>query len=128
MKKSSRLSTSIAFVGTSSQVAPLRGCQPGTSAVLAHIKDSRATHDPGRIQNTAYTTDAPVFHPDAGDLIAGLVLEIVAKDKMSRIASSWRVYHDIVGMQPDLAKTLVEDWVLDMYLLQKRASENTHLM
>ncbi|KAK6497244.1 hypothetical protein TWF506_004718 [Arthrobotrys conoides] len=111
----SKLSTAIAFAGISSHVGPLRGRQSGNGAVFAHIKDLRATHNLKEIGNAAYTTDAQVFHTDAGDLIALLALEVAAEGGTSRIASSWRIYNDIARSRPDLVKTLAEEWVLDSF-------------
>lgn len=112
---SSKLSTAIAFAGISSHVGPLRGRQSGNGAVFAHIKDLRATHNLKEIGNAAYTTDAQVFHTDAGDLIALLALEVAAEGGTSRIASSWRVYNEIAETRPDLVRTLAEEWVLDSF-------------
>ncbi|KAK6330039.1 hypothetical protein TWF718_003467 [Orbilia javanica] len=111
----SKLSTAIAFAGISSHVGPLRGRQSGNGAVFAHIKDLRATHNLKEIGNAAYTTDAQVFHTDAGDLIALLALETAAEGGTSRIASSWRIYNEIAGSRPDLVGTLAGEWVLDSF-------------
>ncbi|KAK6498347.1 hypothetical protein TWF481_010938 [Arthrobotrys musiformis] len=111
----SKLSTAISFAGISSHVGPLRGRQSGNGAVIAHIKDLRATHNLKEIGNAAYTTDAQVFHTDAGDLIALLALEVAAEGGTSRIASSWRVYNEIAETRPDLIGTLAEEWVLDSF-------------
>ncbi|KAK6514634.1 hypothetical protein TWF281_004832 [Arthrobotrys megalospora] len=111
----SKLETAIAFAGISSHVGPLRGRQSGNGAVFAHIKDLRATHNLKEIGNAAYTTDAQVFHTDAGDLIALLALEVAAEGGTSRIASSWKVYNEIARTRPDLIDTLAKKWPLDSF-------------
>ncbi|KAK6360971.1 hypothetical protein TWF730_007086 [Orbilia blumenaviensis] len=111
----SKLQTAISFAGISSHVGPLRGRQSGDNAVFAHIKDLRATHNLKEIGNAAYTTDAQVFHTDAGDLIALLALEVAAEGGTSRISSSWRIYNDIAENRPDLIATLADKWVLDSF-------------
>ncbi|KAK6354876.1 hypothetical protein TWF696_004007 [Orbilia brochopaga] len=111
----SKENIAIVFAGIASHVGGQRGRQDGKGSVLAHIKDLRSTHDIKEIGNAAYTTDAQVFHTDAGDLIALIALEVAAEGGVSRISSSWRIYNELASTRPDLVKTLSDPWVLDSF-------------
>jgi hypothetical protein len=103
----------IAYAGICSHVGEKRGRQDGTGAVLAHIKDLRATHDNSKIGNAAYTTDAQVFHTDLGDLISLLAVGAAASGGTSRLSSNSAIYNELAATRPDIIKTLAEPWILD---------------
>ncbi|KAJ7677266.1 hypothetical protein B0H17DRAFT_1161472 [Mycena rosella] len=115
--KYSRRELMIVYAGISAHVGSGRGKQDGTNAVLAHIKDLRASHahEAGGIGNAAYTTDKQVFHTDIGDLIALLGIQTSAHGGVSRISSGGRVYNEIVATRPDLIEVLRGNWVLDRF-------------
>ncbi|KAF9466244.1 hypothetical protein BDZ94DRAFT_1280914 [Collybia nuda] len=112
----SREDIAIAYAGVSSHVGSARGRQDGSGAVLAHIKDLRASHaHEGKMGNSAYTTDKQVFHTDVGDLIALLALQSAAEGGVSRLSSCGRVYNEIAATRPDLIRTMTEPWVMDRF-------------
>ncbi|KAK7035824.1 Clavaminate synthase-like protein [Favolaschia claudopus] len=115
--KYSRRELAIIYAGLSSHVGSGRGRQDATNAVLAHIKDLRATHahEKGGIGNAAYTTDKQVFHTDIGDLIALLSIQTSAHGGVSRLSSAGRVYNEIAKTRPDLITVMKDNWPLDRF-------------
>ncbi|KAK6525436.1 hypothetical protein TWF694_005573 [Orbilia ellipsospora] len=104
----------IVYAGISSHVANTRARQDVKGSVLAHIKDLRATHDTPMI-NAAYTTDAQIFHTDAGVLVSLLALNIAAEGGTSKISSCAQIYNELVDTRPDIIKTLAEPWPVDRF-------------
>lgn len=111
-----REENAIIYVGIASHIASQRGRQDSkfegkpADVVLTHVKDLSAGQDKSAIGSPAYTTDRQVFHTDSGDIVSLFCLETALEGGASRIASTWRVYNELVRTRPDLIHTLSQNW------------------
>jgi hypothetical protein len=133
----SREENIIIYAGISSHIGSIRGRQDNfhngkpADVVLAHIQNFDRTTEKKGYGLAACTIDNVVFHTDVGDIVSLLALQEAATGGESLLASSGRVYNELVETRPDLIKTLAEDWVIDRWasaaLMQENCSD-TELM
>lgn len=111
----------IIFVGVSSHIGCVRGRQDQSfegnpaDVMVAHITDFGHPKDDNRVMIPAYTDGGVPFHTDLGNLVSLFTLSEPATGGETLLASSWRVYNELVRTRPDLIRELADEWDIPRY-------------
>jgi len=114
----SPLDNVLLYVGITSYVAEVRGCQDYDGRMIVHIKDiHRNLGDFGSAGPfSPYTSRAIPFHTDRCDILAMYALDVSAHGGESLLASAATVYNEIAATRPDVIHVLADpSWVFDEF-------------
>ncbi|KAK6532680.1 hypothetical protein TWF281_006859 [Arthrobotrys megalospora] len=105
----------VIFMGLSSYVGGKLGMQTLSRAGLAHLTNLRPLYAEGLIKSPGYTNVHMSFHNDTAHIIALFVAGVAGNGGGSMIASSAKVYNELVATKPHAIKTLSENWKLNSF-------------
>jgi hypothetical protein len=128
--KYSKLDNVLIYLGITSYIAPIRGCQDSSGNMLIHIKDLGDRIPDSSMRQSPYACNAQVntlttsvskrltnpkpFHNDVCDILAMYVQEQALEGGESHLASSAKVYNEIASTRPDVIHTLsAPTWIFD---------------
>jgi hypothetical protein len=126
----SELDNVLVYLGITSYIAQIRGCQDSSGNMLIHIKDLGEIIPQPSMRQSPYASNAQVrspapeslvilitllpFHNDVCDILAMYVQEQAFKGGESHLASCAKVYNEIASKRPDVIYTLsTPDWIFD---------------
>ncbi|KAL6713798.1 hypothetical protein ACLMJK_008290 [Lecanora helva] len=115
-KKYSTLDNVLLYVGITSHIAEIRGCQDYDGRMIVHIQDIK--HDvrdyAERGPFSPYTARAQPFHTDRCDVLSMYACDIAPSGGESLLASNAMIYNEIAKTRPDILHVLADDkWIFD---------------
>ncbi|KAI9805763.1 MAG: hypothetical protein M1833_005256 [Piccolia ochrophora] len=115
-KKYSAEMNCILYIGVSSYIGEVRGRQDEHGNMLIHLTDMGSIVAPDNERQAPYSNVSQPFHTDTGHVVALYALGQAYVGGESKLASSSKIYNDIVKMRPDLVGVLAESsWTFDRF-------------
>ncbi|KAK1826342.1 hypothetical protein QBC39DRAFT_397708 [Podospora conica] len=110
----SPLDNILIYLGITSYIAEVRGCQDYDGRMIVHIKDIERELPESTGRPSPYTNRAQPFHTDMCDILSMYVLDTAVEGGESLLASSGMIYNDIAANRPDLIHLLADNkWIHD---------------
>ncbi|AEO63019.1 uncharacterized protein THITE_2141213 [Thermothielavioides terrestris NRRL 8126] len=114
----SPLDNVLIYLGITSYIAEIRGCQDYDGRMIVHIKDIERELPESTGRPSPYTNRAQPFHTDMCDILSMYVLDTAVQGGESLLASSGMIYNEIAATRPDIIHLLADDkWIHDEPLL-----------
>ncbi|KIH92036.1 taurine catabolism dioxygenase family protein [Sporothrix brasiliensis 5110] len=104
------------FLGLASFIGDKHGIQDKKGNVISHITDAKTWTVPYDKRHGAHTNQSLKWHSDMGtDILALQVRQVAAKGGQTVVASSWKIYNDLMLERPDVVQVLAKpDWPVHM--------------
>ncbi|KAF4468525.1 Clavaminate synthase [Fusarium albosuccineum] len=110
----SPLDNVLIYLGITSYIAEIRGCQDYDGRMIVHIKDIEKELPDASGRPSPYTNRAQPFHTDMCDILSMYVLDVADQGGESLLASSAMIYNEIAATRPDIIHVLSDDrWIHD---------------
>ncbi|EUC40779.1 hypothetical protein COCMIDRAFT_40948 [Bipolaris oryzae ATCC 44560] len=110
----SPLDNVLIYLGITSYLADIRGCQDYDGRMIVHIKDIEKELPDATGRPSPYTSRAQPFHTDMCDILSMYVLDTAVSGGESLLASSGMIYNELAATRPDIIHVLSDNtWIHD---------------
>jgi hypothetical protein len=125
----SPLDNILIYLGITSYIAEIRGCQDYDGRMIVHIKDIEKELPESTGRPSPYTNRAQPFHTDMCDILSMYVVDTAVHGGESLLASSGMIYNELAATRPDIIHLLADDqWIHDDFNKAKASWTNRPLL
>ncbi|KAF5243817.1 hypothetical protein FANTH_8011 [Fusarium anthophilum] len=105
----SPLDNVLIYLGITSHIAEIRGCQDFDGRMIVHIKDIEQELPDASGRPSPYTNQAQPFHTDMCDILSMYVLDTAEEGGESFLSSGAMIYNELAATRPDIIHALADN-------------------